>query len=423
MTSNAGSDSRAGAVTTDAPRPLLDGIRVVEWTAYINGTGAGYILSELGADVLKIEDPIKGDPYRSVDRIWGLPAALPGGRHVGVELVNRNKRSLGVDLKHAGGRDLVHDLVREADVFYTNYFRNDVLARVGLNYETLKQINPRLVYVLTTGWGGASREANSRAFGQAVEARLGAMWLAGDKAFDQPFMVHNSGSDMMGATIVALSAMAALFDRSRTGEGCLIETSLVGSQLHLMGHAMNIALLKGATYERHSRSTTIAPFNNYYRCKDGNWIFLAEPEARRFVDQFRRVLELEGESDLATLLDPERSNELIAVLDGRFMTRTRQEWVERFTEFDVDFAWAPINTVAEATSDPVLIDNDYLPWLDHPTLGRVRTVGLPIRLNGRPLQPRRAAPALGEGGDEVLAEWLGYTGQQIDELRGASAIR
>src|SRR5581483_1302877 len=109
-------------------------------------------------------------------------------------------------------------------------------------------------------------------FGQAVEARMGAMWLTGDKEYNQPFMVHNGTSDTMGATLVALGIMSALYDRERTGKGQKVETSLVGAQMHGMGHPMNIALFKGKGYERHGRRTHTAPFNNFYRCKDGEWV-------------------------------------------------------------------------------------------------------------------------------------------------------
>ena len=301
-------------------RKILDGIRVLEWTAYVNGTAAGYMLGELGADVVKIEDPQRGDPYRGVNRIWGLPGGTPGGRHVGIELVNRNKRSLGVDLKHPDGRAIVHELAQKADVFFTNYFRNNVLERVGLDYDTLSALNPRLVYAVTTGWGSKSAEANDRAFGQAVEARMGAMWLTGDRDYDQPFMVHNATSDTMGATLLALGIMTALFDRERTGRGQRVETSLVGSQMHAMGHAMNISLFSGACYARHSRRTHSAPFNNFYRCSDGEWIFLTEPEADRFWNEFSSLFGLDPADPRFATLEARTRNavELIKILDEVF---------------------------------------------------------------------------------------------------------
>lgn len=409
----------------EAPtRKILDGIRVLEWTAYVNGTAAGYMLGELGADVVKIEDPRRGDPYRGVSRIWGLPAELPGGRHVGIELVNRNKRSLGVDLKHPDGRAIVHELAQKADVFFTNYFRNNVLERVGLDYDTLNALNPRLVYAVTTGWGSKSAEANDRAFGQAVEARMGAMWLTGDREYDQPFMVHNATSDTMGATLLALGIMTALFDRERTGRGQRVETSLVGSQMHAMGHAMNISLFSGACYARHSRRTHSAPFNNFYRCSDGEWIFLTEPEADRFWDEFSSLFGLDPADPRFAALEARTRNavELIKILDEVFATRTRDEWAKLFHDRKVGFAWSSIRRIDEAKTDPMLIDNGYLPWLDHPTLGRVRTLGFPIEFSEAHVAPRRAAPDVGEGGDDVLAEWLDASPDRVVALKTSGAL-
>jgi crotonobetainyl-CoA:carnitine CoA-transferase CaiB-like acyl-CoA transferase len=417
----AGTASGPGVAPT---HDILGGVRVLEWTAYVNGTGAGYMLGDLGADVVKIEDPQHGDPYRGVERIWGLSSALPGGRNVGIELANRNKRSLAVDLKHPSGRALVHELVAHADVFFTNYFRNDVLKRVELDYETLHEINPRLVYALTTGWGTKSSEANDRAFGQAVEARLGAMWLTGDQEHDEPFMIHTASADTMGATLVALGVMAALYDRERTGKGQMVETSLVGAQMHGMGHPLNIALFAGQGYKRHSRRTHTAPFNNFYRCGDGNWIFIAEPEADRFWPQFCDVFGLDRE-DLRYSTLKERTKhaaELVAALGRVFSTRSSAEWQQLFADRGIGFCWAPINTIDQAKNDRVLIENGYLPFLDHPTLGRVRTIGLPLQFTESRTEPRRAAPDIGEGGAEAVSDWLGWDADRILELQIAGAL-
>lgn len=403
---------------------ILGGVRVLEWTAYVNGTGAGYMLGELGADVVKIEDPEHGDPYRGVERIWGLSSALPGGRNVGIELVNRNKRSLAVDLKHPSGRNLVHELITKADVFFTNYFRNNVLERVGLDYETLRQINPRLVYALTTGWGARSKEANQRSFGQAVEARLGAMWLTGDQDYDEPFMISTGSADTMGATLVALGIMTALYDRERTGKGQMIETSLVGAQMHGMGHPMNIAMFAGQAYKRHSRRRHTAPFNNFYRCRDGRWIFIAEPEADRFWDQFCDVFGLDPQDPRFNTLKErtQHAAELTVALEQTFATRASDEWRQLFHDRNTGFCWAPINTIDEAKNDGVLIENGYLPWIDHPTLGRTRTIGLPLQFSDSRVEPRRAAPDLGEGGADAVAEWLGWDAERVIELQVSGAL-
>ena len=353
-----------------------------------------------------------------------MPTELPGGRHVGIELVNRNKRSLAVDLKHPDGRAIVHELVQKADVFFTNYFRNNVLQRVGLDYDTLSALNPRLVYAVTTGWGSKSVEANDRAFAQAVEARLGAMWLTGDQDYDQPFMVHGGTADTMGATLVALGLMTALYDRERTGRGQRVETSLLGAQMHALGHPMNISLLGGASYARHSRRTHSAPFNNFYACRDGEWIFLTEPEADRFWHEYSSLFELDPADPRFSTLDARTHNAvaLIQILDKVIAQRTLSEWAQIFRERNVGFAWAPIRRIDDAKTDPVLIDNGYLPWLNHPTLGRVRTLGLPIEFSEARVEPQHAAPDVGEGGDEVLTEWLDASPDRIVALKTTGAL-
>jgi len=408
------------------PRPL-EGIRVIEWAGFHNGPAAGYMLGDLGAEVIKIEEPVRGDPARGMTQMYGDVMTLPGGRLVGFELANRNKKSIAVDLSKERGREVLYRLVAKSDVFFTNYYRNDVLRRNGVDYETLVKYNPRLIYAINSSYGLRGPMRNQRGFDTIAQARSGLMWAMGDRDMNEPVQVVGAPCDQMGATMLAFAILAALLTRERLGIAQKVEVSLLGSSLHLQAIGLNVTLLRGRSYARHSQKRARNPLANHYRCKDGKWIMLAEPQADRFWSQFCRAMgleELEHDPRFATALGGRREHyaELIEILDQVFATRTRDEWIKRFEEMGVEFAYSPILDYYEVVEDPQVLENNYIVDFEHPTLGRVKFVNLPIEFSETPAGPVSAAPELGQHTEEVLTELLGYSWEEVAELKEEGAI-
>ncbi|MEE9203327.1 MAG: CoA transferase [Dehalococcoidia bacterium] len=405
----------------------LEGIRVIEWAGFHNGPAAGYMLGDLGAEVIKIEEPVRGDPMRGMTQMYGDAMTLPGGRLANFELANRNKRGITVDLTQEKGRQIVYRLVEKADVFFTNYYRNEVLQRVGMDYETMVKYNPRLIYAINSAYGLEGPLGNERGFDTIAQARTGLMWAMGDRDTEEPVQVVGAPCDQMGATMLTYAIMAALLARERQGIAQKVEVSLLGSALHLQGIGVNVASLRGRAYARHSQKRARNPMGNHYQCGDGKWLILAEPQSDRFWSQFCHIMgmeELENDPRFSSALGGRREHyaELIEILSRLFLTRTRDEWLALFAEKGAEFAYSPIYDYSEALADPQVLENEYLTDFDHPTLGKVKFLNTPIKFSQTPAGPVREAPELGQHTEEVLTEFLGYSWEEVAQLKEDGAI-
>ena len=208
----------------------LEGIRVLNWSQF-TPSSAGYILGDLGADVIKIEHPVQGDAYRGMGSMYGSAMSMKGGRHAGFEAVNRNQRSMTLDLKQDAGREILYKLVEQTDVFFTNYTRR-VAKDLKADYETLSAKNAKLIYAVSSTYGPEGPWAERRGFDQTAQARSGLMFAMGERDFPEPVQTVSGVADQMGATILVQGILAALVARERQGIGQLIDTSLLGSMLH-----------------------------------------------------------------------------------------------------------------------------------------------------------------------------------------------
>ena len=399
----------------------LDGIRVVDWTIWQQGPVCSLMLGDLGADVIKIEERVGGDPGRGMLRSAGID--LAGHPNFYFEANNRNKRSIALDLKQADGVKIVHELIAQADVFVQN-FRKGVADRLGLGVAALRAINPRLVYASATGYGPEGPESGDPSFDYLGLARSGIMLAAGEP--DHPPLAIAGGiADQMGAVMLAYGVLAALLARAKTGVGQAVDASHLGSMAWLQGLGLSARTMLGTAIPRQSRQYASNPLWNHYRCADGEWLALGMLQGDRYWADLCRVL---GVPDAGT---DERFNsniqracnagDCVRLLDDVFVTRPRAEWLEHLRHGG-DFIFCVVNSVNDLPNDPQVRANDYVTSFDHPTFGPTDVVGIPVRLSATPGQIRLPAPEFGQHTEEVLLELLGYSWDDIGRLRAAQVI-
>jgi len=399
----------------------LDGIRVVDWTIWQQGPVCSVMLGDLGADVIKVEERVGGDPGRGVLRAQGID--LSDRPDFYFEANNRNKRSLAIDLKTPDGVEVVRRLADRADVFVQN-FRWGVAARLGLGARTLCGRNPRLVYASATGYGPEGPERAAPSFDYLGLARSGIMLAAGEP--DHPPLAIAGGiADQMGAVMLAYGVLAALLAREKTGRGQEVDASHLGSMAWLQGLGLSARLMLGRSLPRMSRRYATNPLWNHYRCADGEWLALSMLQADRYWAPLCEALEIpEAAADprFATMLDRMGScGDCVALLDDTFARRPRAEWLERLARGG-DFIACAVNSVDQLPDDPQIRANDYVTTFEHPAFGPTEVVGLPVRLGDTPGALRLPAPEFGQHTEQILTDELGYSWDDIARLREAEVI-
>lgn len=403
----------------------LDGIRCLEWAMWHNGPAAGYMLAELGAEVIKIEHPVQGDATRGVSTLSGASAFLPGGRTILFEVGNRSKKGITLNLQTEKGREVAYRLIEKSDVFYTNY-RQKVARKLKMDYPDLSRINPKLIYAYNTGNGLKGEESELRAFDQLAQARTGLMWEAGDRDVEGPQMVQGAILDQNGATMLAFAILAALVARERQGIGQQVDVSLLGSAIHLQTINIHSAMWQGRAIPRHSRERCRNPMDNHYRCGDGLWIRFGESQSERFWEEFCNAIGADCliHDNRFDTTEKRRNNygELIPLLDKIFSGKPRAEWMGIFTAKDCQFARGPVNTAEDVPNDPQVLINDYIVEYDHPTMGRVKTVSLPIHFEKTPVAIKCPAPEFGQHTEEILLDVAGYSWDEIAQMRADGVL-
>jgi crotonobetainyl-CoA:carnitine CoA-transferase CaiB-like acyl-CoA transferase len=409
----------------EAPIGILQGIRIIDSGIWIAGTGAGALLGDLGAEVIKIEDPVHGDSYRGMTTQYGDTMSVKG-RHVGFETANMNKKSLTLNLKSERGREILYQLLAKSDIFHTNYPLGTV-EKLGIGYETLKAYNPKLIYGGTTTYGSRGPLRDRRGYDTLAQARSGVMWEMGDKDFDEPVGMVGAVFDQLAATLMAFGMVCALVARERYGIGQEVRTSLLGGAHHLQRHNLNMALWRGRPLSRFARRKSANPMSNNYRCADGKWIMLAEPMSDRFWAEFCEavgIMHLKDEPKFAVHFGGRSKHnvELIKILDQVFASKPRDEWIRIFEGKNVGFGYSPIYDVSEAVRDPQAIENEYIVDFNHPVLGEIKMAGFPIWFKETPARTAMAAPEHGQHTEEVLIDILDYDWEEITRLRSDGII-
>ncbi len=402
----------------------LEGIRVVECGGYLSAPSAGYMLGDLGAEVIKIEDRVKGDPVRGMSSTFGRGMIMPDGTNILFETANRNKKSVTLDLRKEKGKDLLYHLVAASDIFSTNYSLS-AINELAIDYQTLKKYNPKLIYGLATGYGMQGPDTEKRAFDTIAQARSGIMCAVGDPD-GPPLQIAGAIFDQVTGTLLVNGILAALIARDRWGIGQQVDVSLLGSGIHMQAYNINVTLLRGRPMPRPSRKTLKNPLANHYQCADGKWLLLCEAQSDRFWHSFCLALgieELEKDARFATTKG-RRDNflELTGILEKTFKTRPIEEWIERLHTHAGSMAFAVILEPTELGSDPQILANEYIMDVDHPTLGKVKMAGMPVKFSETPTRIKYSAPNFGQHTEEVLMDVLGYTWEDIEKLKDDEVI-
>ncbi|MCB2171071.1 MAG: CoA transferase [Deltaproteobacteria bacterium] len=401
-------------------RPL-EGIRALDCGIYHAGPGGLAILGDLGAEVIKIEQPKVGDPMRRLWRVGGVPLHIAGDRSLFFEGANRNKKSVTIDLKTEKGNEILHRLVRESDILLTN-MRPGARKKLRMTYPLLKKTRPDLIYASVSAFGPKGPEKDRGGFDYLGQARSGFMHAMGE-AGTPPVVCQFGIIDQATAIMVSQHIMTALYARERTGKGQEIQVSILGSALSLLYFNVLIAQLTGGDVPRHRRTTDQA-MRNYYRCKDGRWIMLTLTPPARYWKSFCAALghpELEEDPRFSTDdLRWENAGELVSLLDAIFLTRTVDRWLQIFQKYDL--LCCAVQTVSDLHKDPQVTENGYLVDFDHPTLGKVKIPGYTAHFSENAAGTVSASPDLGEHTEEVLMEIGSYTKREIDVLKEEGVI-
>ncbi|MBV1883383.1 MAG: CoA transferase [Pseudomonadales bacterium] len=404
---------------TNQASPMLKGIKVVELATYMAAPSAAMVLSDWGADTIKIED-LEGDAIRRVYK--GISRNQLDGNPM-FAFDNRGKRGISVDIRTPEGCQIVRELVRDADIFITNV-RPAALDKLNLNYEGLKQDNERLIYATVTGYGLQGEETNRPGFDVvAFWARSGLCRMMMPKGAEPVPVRAAMGDHMTGITLVA-GILGALFERERTGKGKLVEASLLRTGMFMLGSDLGTQLHFGRLSSTQPRAETADAIRNFYKTSDDHWLMLI-PRGNK--TDFRTICKVVGYPDLPD--DPrfktpvdrkENAAEMVALFDESFAKKTLEEWSATLDE--ADLVWGPVQHPSQVVEDPQAWAAGAFVDIPNGDNKPMTTVASPIRFNGVDVKIERPTPEVGEHTAEVLAG-LGYTESDIEKLIEVKVIR
>ena len=399
---------------TDSNHGALAGIRVLDLTRVLAGPYCTMFLGDLGAEVVKVEQPGVGDDTRG----WGPPFA--GGESAYFLCTNRNKKSLTVDLKSVEGIALIRQLAERADVLIEN-FRPGAMDRLGLGEKELRGANPKLIYASLSGFGADGPMADTPGYDLIVQAWGGLMSITGTPE-SGPLKVGVAIIDLVAGLMLGKSIVAALYAREKIGVGQKIDTSLLEAEVATLINAGSNYLVAGKVPGRWGNAhPTIVPYQSFQTADS----FLVLGAASESI--WQRLCPALNRADLTD--DPrfaknanrvENRKELIAILSGIFMTRTTADWVAALNQADVPCA--PVQTIDQVFAAPQVLHRNMVVEVDHPTAGKLRLAGIPVKFSATPASVRLPPPLLGEHNDDVLASWLKMNEREINDLREKKII-
>jgi formyl-CoA transferase len=393
---------------------LLDGVRILDLSQMLSGPYSTLILGDMGAEIIKIEEPGEGDRTRT------MPHHHFGGLSAYYISVNRNKKSVTLDLKVPEAREVFYDMVRKADVVFDN-FRPGVLERLKIDYETLKKIKKDIISVSITAYGYDGPYKDLPAFDLTIQAIGGAMSVTGEPC-GAPVRMGIPMGDIAGAVFASNAVTAALYKHAKTGEGSRVDVSLLDALVSMHTYVAQYVLQGGEVPGPvGSGHQSVVPYRAF-KGKDGEWFVIAV-FTEKFWGLFCRMLGVEGlEKDPRFATNPQRCVhrvELFRLLEKEFEKRTAGEWLKALDESGVPAA--PINTLDRTLSDPQILLRKMVVDLEIPKAGKVKTMGNPVKVLGE--EDRFQAPAqLGQHTEEVLAGLLGYSKEKISKLKEKKAI-
>ena len=396
-------------------QPMLSGVRVVDLAHMLAGGYGSMLLGDLGAEMIKIEPLEIGDRTRLLG-----PPFVEGesGYFLGI---NRNKKSVALDLRTEDGRQILYDLVRVSDVVFDN-FRPGVMEEMGCGYEALKEINPRIIYCALSGFGETGPYRDRPAFDLAVQALSGAMSITGEPG-RPPVRMGVPMGDLGGSLFCALAISAALYAREKTGLGRKIEIALMDCLVSLLTYVGQYYLLDGKVPgPMASAHVSVVPYQAF-PTKDMYIVVAVFVE--KFWQALCQVLGLEELVDDPRFADNDKRRdhreELIPILEDIFRTRPGEEWLQLLTEAGIPSG--PINTLDRIFADPQVAARNMVVEIDHPKVGGFRSIGNPVKTPPMPEGPFEPPPMHGQHTQKVLRELLGYSSERVRELIEKGVIK
>ena len=394
-------------------KPPLSGIKVVDFTQMMAGPFCTMLLADMGADVVKVEKPDGGDDIRS----HGPP--FIGGESAAFMGINRNKRSAVVDLKSDAGLEVARRLANRADVLVQN-MRPGAMDRLGLGYDDLRPANPGLIYCTISGYGTTGPYRDRPGFDLVGQGASGLMSVTGHPG-GPPTRNGVPITDLSAGAYAAYGVLCAYINRLATGEGQDLETSLLEAGLAYTIWESGIFFATGQPPQPVGSGHPLTAPYQAFKTKDGFFILGAANQGN-WVRLCRAIGREELLNDARFASNPlrmENLDALVATLEKTFVERTTAEWLDVLGEAGVPCG--PINDLAQVYADPQVQARDMIVELEHPVAGRIRNIGLPLKLSDTPGAIRRPAPLLGQHTDEVLAE-LGYADADVARLREAEVV-
>ncbi len=392
----------------------LDGVRVLDLTRVVAGPYCSMFLGDLGADVVKVEQPGAGDDTRG----WGPP--FSGGESAYYLCINRNKRSLTLDLKSKRAVELLRQLVKVADVVIEN-FRPGTMERLGLGEPDLRKLNPRLIYASLTGFGADGPMSDWPGYDLIVQAWGGLMSITGTPD-GEPVKVGVAIIDLVAGLMLGKSITAALFAREKIGLGQRIDTSLLEAEVAALINVGSNYLIGGNIPTRWGNAhPNIVPYQNF-KTADGYLVIGVASEViwKRFCEAIGRT-DLTDDTRFANNSQRvENRVELIELLSELFTQRDNETWFILLTQAEVPCA--PVQTIDQVFKAPQVLHREMLMQVDHPTAGKVPMAGIPVKFSVTPASVRLPPPLLGEHNGEILKSWLGMSDEAVDELKSEKIL-
>lgn len=390
----------------------LEGVKVIDLTRVLAGPFCTMILGDLGADVIKVEGP-GGDETRE----WGPPFA--GGQSAYYLTANRNKRAMTLNLKEPEGRDILRTMIRTADVVIQN-FKTGTMEKWGLGYDSLRHLNPRLVYCSISGFGQYGPYKDLPGYDYIVQAMGGMMSITGSEETG-PMKVGVPIADLATGLYSTIGILAALQERERSGEGQAIDISLLDSQISLLANVASNYLMSGQIPGRYgNQHPNIVPYQTF-RTRDGEMVVAVGNDR-----QFQKLCQVLGKPELAEdlrfltnsarLANRER---LIGILQPEFVRHTGKEWQERLNAAGIPNG--PINDMQQLFADPHVEEREMKLEMAHPTAGKIRLVGSPLKLSRSKVKMRRHPPLVGEHTKEILQEY-GFREEEIEDWQARKIL-
>lgn len=390
----------------------LSDIKVLDLTRVLAGPYATMVLADLGAEIIKIEQPEKGDDSRAY-------GPYKNGESAYFMSLNRNKESITLNLKTPEGKEILKELVKQVDVLVEN-FRPGTMEKLGLGYEVLKELNPGLIYASSTGYGQTGPYSQRPAYDAVVQAMGGIMSITG-QADGTPTRVGTSIGDITAGLFCAIGILTALHERERSGLGQMVDVAMLDCQVAILENAISRYEFTGDIPRPiGNRHPSIVPFETFNTLTSP--IMVAAGNDRLWTT-LCELLDLDIACDQRFETNPQRNENysiLRPILAERFMTKAAEEWQKMFDEAGIPSG--PINTVDKVVTNEQVVAREMILEVEHPVAGATRIPGIPVKLSRTPGEIRMAAPVLGADTEKLLIQYLGLSSEQVAELKEKQVI-